>query len=146
MTGPVFVDTNLLLYALDLSKPEKRATSREWLATLWRTREARISFQVLVEFYVNATRKIAPGLSREAARRSVGRYLVWEPVPVDRQVIVAAWAMEERYRVSWWDALILGAAELLGCRYLLTEDLQHGQAFDGVTAINPFLNTPDELS
>ncbi len=67
------------------------------------------------------------------------------PLAVDAEVIKEAWLAQDRYRLSWRDSLIVAAARLLGCRYILTEDLRHGQDFDGVVAINPFLKLPEDL-
>jgi len=64
--------------------------------------------------------------------------LVWRPLPIDREVVEAAWAAQDRYSLSWWDVLIVAAAGRSGCRFLLTEDLQDGQRLDGIEVVNPF--------
>jgi predicted nucleic acid-binding protein len=79
------------------------------------------------------------------ARGVVEELLVWRPITVDESVITAAWRVMDLAGIGWWDSLIVGAAQVLGCRYLLTEDLQHGQRIGTVEVVNPFLTTPAAL-
>ena len=141
MTGLFFVDTNILVYARDNSEPEKQPLAREWLEHLWKTQQGRISMQVLQEYYQVVTRRLQPGLKRSIAHEDIRDLMAWSPVAIDRQMLEHAWAAEERFRLSWWDALIVGAARQAGCRYLLSEDLQNGQDLDGLTIVDPF-HTP----
>jgi predicted nucleic acid-binding protein len=134
----VFVDTNVLVYARDASEPDKQPRAAAWVEHLWRTRTARLSFQVLQEYYATTTRKLEPGLSPDQARADVRNLLAWRPVPVGAQVIEAGWSVEDRFGLSCWDALIVAAARIAGCEYLLTEDLQHGAELDGLQVLNPF--------
>jgi predicted nucleic acid-binding protein len=143
MTGPVFVDTNVLIYALDDADGKKQAAARIWRDSLWHSRQGRISFQVLQEFYVRITH-IRP-TAREQARAEVKDLLAWQPVTVDSKVLEGAWKIQDRYRLSFWDALIVAAAKSASCRYLLTEDLQPNQTLDGILIVNPFVRTPDSL-
>lgn len=143
MTAPVFVDTNVLIYALDPADPAKQHSAALWRADLWKSRRGRTSFQVLEEFYVQATRKWPRG--RHQARAEVRDLLTWRPVPVDASLIEQAWKVQDRYRLSFWDSLIVAAARTTSCRYLLTEDLQPNQNLDGVQVINPFLVAPQSL-
>lgn len=142
---PVFVDTNVFVYARDGSEPEKQPRAHEWLATLWRVREGRLSFQVLEEYYVTVTRKLSPGLEREEAQADVRDLLAWRPVGVDGRTLDTAWAVGRRFGLSFWDALIVASAQSAGCTNLLTEDLAHGQELDGVRVVNPFLQAPGSL-
>jgi predicted nucleic acid-binding protein len=144
MTALVFVDTNVLLYALDRADLKKQHAAREWRAELWRSRRGRISFQVLQEFYAKVTQKWPAG--REQARAEVRDLLSWQPVTVDAAILERGWKIQDRYHLSFWDALIVGAARSAGCRYLLTEDLQTNQDLDGVLVVNPFLSDPLSLS
>jgi predicted nucleic acid-binding protein len=144
MTALVFVDTNVLLYALDLADPKKQQAARYWQDELWRSRRGRISFQVLQEFYAKVTQKWPAG--REQARAEVRDLLSWQPVTVDAAILERGWKIQDRYHLSFWDALIVGAARSAGCRYLLTEDLQTNQDLDGVLVVNPFLSDPLSLS
>lgn len=138
----VFVDTNVLLYADDARDAAKRERARAWLLALWQGRIGRLSTQVLNEFYVNA-RKI--GLGQGDARAKVRRFQLWQPWQIDHQTVETAWGVEARFGLSYWDALIVGAAAQAGCTHVLSEDLQHGQQIDAVTIVNPFLVTPQAL-
>lgn len=134
----VFVDSNVFIYRLDTSEPEKRAVADEWVRRLWEKRNGRLSVQVLNEFYVSVTAKLDPGLDHASARRYVESLLAWRPVPLDGRLVRATFAVRERYQLSWWDSLIVAASQRADCRYLLSEDLQGGQKFDGVEVVNPF--------
>lgn len=136
MIEPVFVDTNVLIYALDDADLRKQQAARAWRAELWKTRLGRISFQVLQEFYVKVTRKWPE--TRQQARAEVQDLLAWRPVAADARILDQSWTLEDRYQLSFWDALIVAAASASGCRYLLTEDLQEGQDLGGVVVVNPF--------
>lgn len=144
MTAPVFVDTNVLIYAFDQADPKKQESARSWRAELWKSRTGRISFQVLQEFYVKITRNWPA--AREDARAEVMDLLAWRPVAIDAPILERSWKIQDRYRLSFWDALIVASAKSISCRYLLTEDLQADQDMDGVIVINPFLRSPDSLS
>jgi predicted nucleic acid-binding protein len=145
MTDKVFVDTNVLVYSRDVSEPQKQKQAMVWMSNLWNLRTGRLSFQVLQEFYVTVTDKLTPGLDHETARRDFRLLLSWQPVPVDARVIEGAWHLQDRYHLSWWDALIVSASQVADCRYLLTEDLQEGQKFGHVRVINPFHISPEAL-
>jgi predicted nucleic acid-binding protein len=143
MTGPVFVDTNVLLYAVDTGEVEKHRRAASWRAELWKSRRGRISHQVLQEFYVQAVRKDPRRI--EAARSEIKDLLAWEPIAIDASILEAAWSLRDRFRLSFWDALIVAAAQAANCRHLVTEDLSHGQDLDGVQVVNPFRVAPSEL-
>ena len=145
MTATLFVDTNVLLYARDSSERRKQPLAQEWLELLWQRRCARLSYQVLNEYYVAATRKLAPGLDHDTARADVRDLLAWRPVSVDAELLEDAWRLEDRYGLHPWDAQIVAAARVAGCRYLLTEDLQAGQGLAGVMVVDPFVTRPEEL-
>ncbi len=143
MTAPVFVDSNIFLYAVDDADPRKQRVARDWCAELWKSRLGRVSFQVLNEFYVNAVR-LNPAANDEA-RAEVRDLLAWSPVVVDAAVIERGWKLQDRYRLSYWDSLIVAAAKTALCGFLLTEDLQGGQKLDGVEVVNPFLREPGSV-
>ena len=143
MTEPVFVDSYVLWYALDEADLSKQKAAPNWRNALWESRRGRISFQVLSEFYVNALR-VRPNAVKET-RDEIRDLLAWRPVATDEVVLELAWTIQDRYRLSYWDALIFAASKASACRYLLTEDLQAGQHFDGVEAVNPFLTVPEKL-
>ncbi len=141
----VFVDTNVLLYGVDDRDPQKRDRARDWLAVCWERRCGRISTQVVNEFYANVRKKFSASLSAGDARSDVRRYQNWKPWMIDQLTIESAWAVESRYGLNHWDALMVAAAQHQACRWLLTEDLQHGQQIDGVRIVNPFISSPDIL-
>lgn len=133
-----FVDTNVLAYAHDRSEVVKHSTARAVLDSLWRSRTGALSTQVLQEFYVVATRKFDPPMSRRAARQVVALYAAWPIVQVDIALILDASLLQERLPVSLWDALIIEAARRCGATRLLTEDLQAGRRVWGIRIENPF--------
>lgn len=143
MTAPVFVDTNLFLYALDSADTKKQEAARVWRAELWKNHLGRISFQVLQEFYVKATQKWPQ--ARNEVRAEVKDLLAWQPVTVDAAILERGWKLQDRYQLSFWDALIVAAAQSIHCGYLLTEDLQENQDLDGVRVVNPFLIDPASI-
>jgi len=140
MNDKCFVDTNLLVYFRDASEPAKQRTAERWLKKLWKSQSGCISWQVLNEYYVIVTQKLKPGLHRDLARMDIKNLMVWNPVVVDYFVVDHAWMLQDQFRLSWWDALIVSAALKADCLTLLTEDLQHGQSIHGMTIINPFYN------
>lgn len=143
MTARVFVDANVLIYAFDDADLKKQESARTWREELWKSRAGRISFQVLQEFYVKVRQKWPA--AADAARAEVRDLLTWRPLAVDAGLLERAWRIQDRYQLSFWDALIVAAAKVSSCRYLLTEDLQAGQNLDGVVVVNPFRNSPDSL-
>ena len=144
MTAPVFVDTNVFLYALDRADLKKQQAALAWLEEMWKSRLGRISFQVLQEFYVKAAQKWPE--SRDEARAAVRDLLTWHPAMIDGVILERGWKLQDRYQLSFWDALIAAAAKSMGCRYLLTEDLQTNQDLDGILVISPFLSEPTTIS
>jgi predicted nucleic acid-binding protein len=134
----VFVDSNVLIYSQDRSEPLKQRRARSWLGHLWRTRSGRVSFQVLREVYVNLTRNVPNPLPVASARNLVRLFLEWNPRPEGPEFFETAWKIESEFHLSWWDSMIVGAGQLMKCRYLLTEDLQEGAQLNGLVVINPF--------
>jgi predicted nucleic acid-binding protein len=133
-----FVDTNVLVYAHDVTAGEKRSRARALVAQLWDTREACLSVQVLQEFFVITTRKIPKPLEVTAAARIVDDLAHWHvhaPAAVD---VLTAIEIHRQTGASFWDAMILRSAKELGCQILHSEDLNAGQAYDGVRISNPF--------
>ncbi len=145
MTDKVFVDTNVLVYRRDAGEPEKQGLATNWITCLWESRTGRISVQVLQEFYATVTTKLKPGLDPADARDDVRSMFAWRPIPVNASVVEGAWGLQDRFHLSWWDTLIVSAAQVGDCRYLLTEDLQENQIFGDVRVINPFHQTPELL-
>jgi len=144
MSALVFVDTNVLIYALDQADQSKQTAARAWRAELWKSRRGRISFQVLQEFYAKVIQKWPA--AREEARAEVRDLLAWRPLAVDGVMLERSWRIQDRYQIAFWDALIVAAAKAASCRYLLTEDLQADQELESILVVNPFLRDPTFLS
>lgn len=140
MSGLVFVDTNVLVYAVDAGDRGKHAAARAWRAELWTRRRGRLSFQVLHEFYAQVLRK--DPAARERARAEVRDLQAWNPVATSMSGLESAWALQDRYKLSFWDALIVAAAKAASCSHLLSEDFQAGQDLEGVVVVNPFRSDP----
>jgi predicted nucleic acid-binding protein len=140
---PVFVDTNVFIYAVDRADPKKQAAAGAWRAELWKTHNGRISYQVLQEFYAKVSQKWPA--AAEAARAEVRDLLAWRPVATDAAILEGSWRIQDRYGLSFWDAMIVAAAKATSCRFLLTEDLQAGQNLGGVVVLDPFVNSPESI-
>lgn len=132
----VFLDTNILLYASTarFDEPLKHQKAQDLLVEKFGT-----SSQVLAEFYVNATRKGSQPLTPDEARNWV-RLLARKPFQsVDSSVVLEGIEISQSHKLSYWDGAVIAAALRLGCKTLYSEDLGHGQTFDTLTVINPFL-------
>src|SRR5271157_1014164 len=129
MTATVFVDTNVLIYALDDGDLSKQRMAQLWRAELWKSRRGRTSYQVLQEFYVKSLRKRAG--AELQVRAEVRDLLSWQPISPNALLLETAWRIQDRYKLSFWDSLIVAAAKAASCDFLLTEDLQSGQNIDG---------------
>jgi len=138
MSAAIFVDTNVFVYARDASAPDKQAHAAQWIRELWTTQTGRTSMQVLSEYYATVTRKLKPGLDPDDAWDDVSALFAWEPQEIDRAVLVRGRQIAARYALSWWDGLVVAAAQLQNCELLLSEDLQDGWECGGVTVRNPF--------
>lgn len=133
-----FVDTNVLLYALDEGQDTRHEIAAGILERLWETRDGVVSTQVLQELYVNLTRKIRKPMTRPRARAIVERYATWPVHRVAPEDIIAASELEQRHTLAFWDALIVVAAQRIGADRVLTEDMQAGRSFGGLKVENPF--------
>lgn len=144
MIAPVFVDANVFVYEVDLREVDKRSCAARWIARLWREQAGRTSMQVLSEYYVTATRKLRPAISAEIAWNDVKSLLAWQPRVIDEALLQRAHEIELRYRLNWWDSMIVAAAQLQDCALLLTEDMQDGAVFGSVTVRSPFTLSAEE--
>ena len=140
MSGRVFVDTNILIYAHDLDAGQRNTISADILRNLWENRIGIISTQVLQEFYVNVTRKIENPLPKSKARGIIESYLAWPVELNDAKTVLAASEIEERYMLSFCDALIVASARNAKAEKIITEDLNHGQLIEGILIENPFVS------
>lgn len=137
MTTDVFLDTNILLYAIsgnDAEKEERRIARSLVARENWGT-----SVQVLQEFYVNATGKFRKTLPEAETLQFVRRVMQRPVVSVSSELFLRAILLKSRHRLSYWDSAIIAAAQTLNSHTLLTQDLNSGQDYDGVRAINPFI-------
>jgi predicted nucleic acid-binding protein len=134
----MFVDTNILVYAYDLSAGNKHEKAKEIVKDLWRTGEGLISTQVAQEFFVTVTRKIAKPLGLGQAREIVKDLLQWKTVTVDGSLIVDAINIQEKYLYAFWDSLIIASAIEGGAGTIISEDLSDNQRIKNVTIQNPF--------
>lgn len=137
MADKYFVDTNILIYAHLPSAGVKHDRARQLIAQLWSTGEGVLSTQVLQELCVNLRRKLARPLPVDDLRQLVQDYLSWEIVVNTPQSVIQALDIEVRYKISYWDALVLHAAESCGAAVLYSEDLAAGQHYGPVRVVNP---------
>jgi predicted nucleic acid-binding protein len=145
VTAPVFVDTNVFVYARDTTERDKHESAVRWLELLWRRRLGRTSYQVLNEYYVTVTMKLDRRLSACRAREDLRDLMNWDPITFSEPLMADAWTVQDRYGFSWWDALIVAAARSSGSRYLLTEDLQSAQQIDELEVVSPFATDPGSI-
>ena len=138
MSAKQFVDTNILIYAHDLDAGGKHERAAAVIRSLWESEAGVISVQVLQEFYVNITRKIAQPISPSKARGLISAYGVWHVESPTAETVITASEIQERNQLSFWDAMILATAVRSGAGVLLSEDLNHGQVVEGVRIENPF--------
>lgn len=134
-----FLDTNVLVYAHDRAAGDKHLRARQVVEELWNTGRGVLSTQVLQELCVSLQRKAAHPPSMAELRGLIEDYSAWEVVTTSPAAIMRALEIVERYRISFWDALILQAAEDTRAAILYSEDLTHGQLYGGVRVVNPFL-------
>ena len=142
MSDRYFVDTNILMYAHDTSAGAKHQRARAVVEELWRDRTGVVSTQVLQELSVNLRRKAGRPLDTKATRELVVDYLTWQVVVNGGDSILEALDLETRYQISFWDALVLQAAQTSGAGILYSEDLSHGQTYGSVRVINPLRASP----
>ena len=134
-----FVDSNVLVYFVDLASPEKRAIARSLIGDLLERGDAHISFQVVQETLNVITRKFQTTVPPDDARQFLQDVLVplWTVMPT-RMLYERALMIHGRYGYSFYDALIVAAALAAGCTRLYSENLQHGQRIESLTIQNPF--------
>jgi predicted nucleic acid-binding protein len=139
MSDRIFVDTNILVYAHDLSAGDRHAKASAVIESLWEAETGVISTQVLQEFYVTVTRKIRNPLKPVEAREIIRNYLAWPLQINDAEMTIWASEIEEKNCLAFWDALIVAAALRLQAQKIITEDLNHGQIIEGILVENPLV-------
>jgi predicted nucleic acid-binding protein len=131
-----FIDTNVLVYAHDGGAGSKHDQAVELLTHLLEDARGALSIQVLSEFYSAATKKLAmKGEEAEEVINDLGAWTIHRPGHAD---LLKASRLHRRYKIAWWDALVLNSAIELGCSVLWTEDLADGQRYGSVMVRNPF--------
>ncbi|MBC9868214.1 MAG: PIN domain-containing protein [Opitutae bacterium] len=131
----VFIDSNILIYAQDVDAGDRHEQARALIRDLWKSRKLpAISVQVLQETHVNLIRK---GVAIEESARRVSRYLSWRVVENTKDLFCRSLELQQSHRLSFWDAMIVAAAQRSQALELWTEDLNPGQSFDGLTVVNP---------
>jgi predicted nucleic acid-binding protein len=131
MSGKIFVDTSVLIYAHDVDAGKKHEIAKAVLRELWSERTGVLSVQVLQEFYMNATRKSARPLKKDMARLVVNNYAMWSAETTPAEIAMA-------FRIGFWDALIVSCASKIGASRILSEDLNARQRIAGILIENPF--------
>jgi len=137
MSDRYFVDTNILMYAHDASAGTKHDRAKAVIEELWRARSGVVSTQILQELCVSLRHQAARPVDLKTAREIVTDYLSWEVHVNTGESILEALELEERYRISFWDALVIQAAEASGAAVLYSEDLSDGQMYGTVRVVNP---------
>jgi len=134
-----FVDSNVVVYLFDQDSPKKKAAAQRILQTEASVGNILLSTQVLQEFYVTVTRKLAKPLKPETALEAVTRFSAFPLVIVDMPLILSAIRRSQTDSISFWDSLVIDAALKGGAQRLWSEDLQHGRMVNGMRIENPFL-------
>jgi predicted nucleic acid-binding protein len=139
MNVDVFIDTNILVYAHDREAGDKHAKAEALIEGFWTNRQTPwVSIQVLQELHVNLVRK---GIGVERSAQIVSRYFSWRLVDNTRHLLQQAFAVQQRWQVAFWDALVVAAAQRANTSELWSEDLNPGQDYDGVRVVNPLKPT-----
>lgn len=133
-----FVDTNILVYAHDDSAGTKRDQARALVEQLWESSEGCLSVQVLQEFFVTVTRKIAKPLDAETAKEIVTDLSRWRMHVPAADDVLGAIGVHQRTGISFWDAMIVRSAAEMSCALVYSEDLNAGQEYSGIRVENPF--------
>ncbi|MYE55398.1 MAG: PIN domain-containing protein [Chloroflexi bacterium] len=138
MTDRSFLDTNILVYAYDVREPIKQARAQEVLKQGIENETAILSVQVIGEFFTVVTKRILKPLSAEEAEQALDLLSILPIIDLDSRMVRHAIAIHRQHGIAYWDALIVAAAHRAECTQILTEDLNAGQSYSGVTVVNPF--------
>lgn len=144
MSDKFFVDTNIFVYAHDRAAGIKHERARALIERLWNSGEGVLSTQVLQELCINLRRKAAQPLSVQQVRELLQDYLSWDVVVNTAESVLEALAIEARYKLSFWDALIVQAAGVSGATVLYSEDLTDGASYGPVRVMNPLKGVPSD--
>lgn len=133
-----FVDANVLVYAYDSSQGQKQTQAKQLLQQLWQQEVGCVSIQVLQEFYVTVTHKLANPLAPADASQIIADLGLWRVHQPQVEDVLSAIQIQQRYQLSFWDSLIVRSASQLGCSLIWTEDLSNGQQIEGCAIQSPF--------
>jgi predicted nucleic acid-binding protein len=133
-----FLDTNILVYAYDRSAGQKHKRASGLVKACWEHENGCLSIQVLQEFFVTVTRKIAASLEHAMARQIVSDLAQWRLHTPEAADLLQAIDLQQNYHLAFWDAQVIQSAANLGCQQLISEDFNHGQRYGEVQVINPF--------
>jgi predicted nucleic acid-binding protein len=133
-----FLDTNVLVYVHDKSAGKKHEQAKALIQKLWDSENGCLSVQVLQEFYVTITQKVAQPLSIESSKRIIEDLALWKVYAPEAKDVLGAIDLQQRYVLSFWDAMIVWSAAQLACNIIWSEDLNPGQVYEGVQLLNPF--------
>jgi predicted nucleic acid-binding protein len=139
MSDNVFFDTNILVYANDASEPGKKKIARKLIRDALLNKTAVISIQVLSEFWVTVTQKIKTPLAVPVAEKEIELFEIMEIVTLDLLLFKSALTLKKMHRLSYWDSLIVAAANHSDCKILYSEDLNNGQQILNTKIVNPFV-------
>jgi len=139
MNDVAFVDTSILVYAHDRDAGSKRDRAVRLLEELWESSNGRLSVQVLQEFYVSVTRKLATPVARSLAREVIGSYGAWVREATTPEIVLRAVEISELAQLSFWDGLVVSSAEQAGATLLYSEDFQAGRLIAGIRIVNPLV-------
>ena len=145
MSAKVFLDTNILIYAHDVEAGVKHARALALVEHLWNTGEGVLSTQVLQEFCINIRKKTRHPLATDEVRRLLQDYLRWQVVVNTPESVIYALDLESRYKISFWDALIVHAADRSGARMLYSEDFAEGQLYGSIRVVNPLKDPSTQI-
>lgn len=137
MKDRFFVDTNIFVYAKDAGAGDKQKISQSIIEKLWLDSSGRLSYQVLTEYFVVLFKKL--NVDQKLILDELEDLESWKPCPINQQVFSRAKRIFKQYNLSWWDSLIIGAAEECQCTTIYTEDLSHDTVYSTVRTCNPFL-------
>ena len=144
MNDKFFLDTNILVYAHEPATGIKHQRARALVEMLWNTGGGVLSTQVLQELCVSLRRKMANPWTEEETRNLILDYMDWQIVVNTPDSVIETLAIETRFQISFWDALIIHAAESAGAAILYSEDFSDGQIYDSVRVVNPLTESASD--
>ena len=140
-----FIDTNILLYAKDRSDPSKHKAANRWVEAALRRSAVVLSAQSLREYYANMLRLDRRPNAVQELRAELHQLETFVPDYLRMDRLVEAWSIQDRHRLSFWDAMLIASALAANCSLFLSEDMNGGQRIETLTVVNPFTTTPEAV-